>query len=237
MRALNDSDFLGLWESGSRRHPLDQALLTLGVAFPEAAPEDLAFWPLGRRNRELIELYCRYFGSKLSGFTTCTDCGEKLEVEVDGRALAGAGPAREGEGGPMIDFQGEKFRVPTTRDLAGVAREENPRVAAVRLIEGCRVGAGGRDAWTDNDLAEIGERLAGADPLAEIRLRLRCPECGREEDQVLDLVAFFWAEIDARVRRLLRDIHTLASAYGWGEREILSLTESRRALYLEMVQT
>jgi hypothetical protein len=53
---------------------------------------------------------------------------------------------------------------------------------------------------------------------------------------MLDLPAFLWTEIEAQVRRLLLDIHTLAVAYGWSEREILSLSDARRRLYLEMVQ-
>jgi len=38
------------------------------------------------------------------------------------------------------------------------------------------------------------------------------------------------------VRRLLVEVHALASAYGWSEQEILSLSDARRRLYLEMVQ-
>ncbi|HUD55174.1 MAG TPA: hypothetical protein VMR02_08095 [Terracidiphilus sp.] len=43
-------------------------------------------------------------------------------------------------------------------------------------------------------------------------------------------------QIEARARRLLYEVHTLAAAYGWSEREILSLSAPRRALYLEMVR-
>jgi hypothetical protein len=32
------------------------------------------------------------------------------------------------------------------------------------------------------------------------------------------------------------DVHTLASAYGWSESEILSLNPARREFYLEMVR-
>ena len=35
--------------------------------------------------------------------------------------------------------------------------------------------------------------------------------------------------------RTLNEIHLLASAYGWSEGEILSLTAKRRRLYLQMV--
>ncbi len=83
---------------------------------------------------------------------------------------------------------------------------------------------------------ELGERMASADPMAETRLTLRCPECGEEWEETFDIVSFFWAEIEAQAKRLLFEIHTLALAYGWTESEILSLSEPRRALYLEMVR-
>ena len=51
-----------------------------------------------------------------------------------------------------------------------------------------------------------------------------------------DIAGFFWAELDAWARRLLREIHTLARFYGWSEAEILALSPLRRRCYLEMVQ-
>jgi hypothetical protein len=93
------------------------------------------------------------------------------------------------------------------------------------------------DSWSDEELEEIGERMAMADPLAEMRLTLHCPSCENDWEETLDIVTFLWAEIAARARRLLLEIHALASAYGWTETEILSLSENRRARYIEMVQS
>jgi len=71
--------------------------------------------------------------------------------------------------------------------------------------------------------------------MAEILVTLSCPVCGSECNQSLDIAAFLWEEIEARAKRLLMEVHALASAYGWTEKEILSLSECRRASYLEMV--
>ena len=54
MRALTHADFLSLWEKGRGLHPLDQGLLAIHAAFPEAR-ETVADWPLGQRNRALAE--------------------------------------------------------------------------------------------------------------------------------------------------------------------------------------
>jgi hypothetical protein len=91
-------------------------------------------------------------------------------------------------------------------------------------------------AWNDAELEQIGQRLALADPLAETQLALRCPACEQEWEETLDIVAFLWREIEARARRLVREIHWLAATYGWAEADILAMSAVRRALYLEMME-
>ena len=50
----------------------------------------------------------------------------------------------------------------------------------------------------------------------------------------LDAGQLLWEEIEARALVLLREVHHLASAYGWSEAQILALTPARRASYLAM---
>ncbi len=40
----------------------------------------------------------------------------------------------------------------------------------------------------------------------------------------------------SRAERLLREVHTLARAYGWSEGAILELGSARRERYLELVR-
>ena len=77
--------------------------------------------------------------------------------------------------------------------------------------------------------------MASADPMAEIHLVLDCPCCQHKWEAPFDIVAFLWREISAAARRLLREVHTIASAYGWTETEILALSPARRRIYLEIV--
>lgn len=232
MRALSNSDFLRLWERGSRLHSLDQALLVLGTALPEMPAAALADWPLGRRNAALAELRRTCFGSVMRSWVACPECRERMEFELDAAALAADGTPNEQ---PVV-VQGHAYRLPTSRDLAAVAHESDARCAALRLLQSCCAEDLGAAAWSDAELEQIGEQLAQADPLAETRLDLRCQACGHAWEESLDLSGYVWTEIEARARRLLLEIHALASAYGWSEGEILALSEPRRALYLEMVQ-
>jgi hypothetical protein len=236
MRVLSDTDLFRVWESGHRLHPLDRALVTLGAAFPETPHERLADWPLGRRNKALLELRCACFGSRIRALATCSGCGEKLEFDVDARAIAGADIRHGDAAQEPIVVNGEIFRLPTSRDLARAVKAIGGRGAAADILDSCRMTADEDAAWSDDEIEEIGERMAVADPLAEISLQLHCPACGRRWQESLDIASFIWEEIEARARRLIFAVHTLASAYGWSEAEILSLSEQRRALYLDMVR-
>jgi hypothetical protein len=238
MRALNNVDFLTLWENGHRLHPLDRALLAIRASLPEGSRDSNgspADWPLGRRNRALAQLRTLYFGPKLQGWMSCTQCGEKLEFEVDCRTLANT---PEPAAGRQISVSGNTFRLPTSRDLALIASEHNPDKAALHLLQNCVIPS--PDAvtpatWSDTTVEEVAQQMALADPLAEISLGFECPVCQHTSEEILDLPSFLWTEIESRARRLLLEIHALATAYGWAESAILAMTDIRRATYLQMV--
>lgn len=215
-------------------HPLDRGLLALSMALPSPS-EDLADWPLGRRNRILFDLHCKAFGSRLQGWTSCTSCGEKVEFDLDAKVLVSA-QGEELGWQETLTVGSERFRLPTSRDLAEVMTASDARPAALRLLERCRESRPEPLVLSDAMLEEVEEKMASADPMADIRLALLCPTCSHEWDGTLDIARFVWAEIDSRARRLLWEVHHLARAYGWTEAETLSLPAARRAVYLEMVQ-
>jgi hypothetical protein len=238
MRSLRNLDFLELWEMGAGLHPLDQGLLAIQAAFPEASYQELANWPLGRRNQALAAVHCASFGPEFQCWTSCPQCGEKIEVSLDGRFVASREATSALE--PVV-VDGYAFRPPTSRDLARLARDgaanQNDLALAVRLLlETCRVEKDSPVEWREEFVAQVEEKLADADPLAEILLTFECPACGAVCDKPLDLPAFLWAEISSAGRRLLSEVHVLASAYGWTEPAILALSDARRASYLEMVR-
>jgi hypothetical protein len=231
MRALSSSEFLGLWERGQRLHPLDRGLLALQAASPGDSWDALAELPLGERNRRLAELRGDCFGPRLEGWVACPECAERLEFDLDGEHLAAADFGR-----PVV-WRGQPFRLPCSRDVACAARHPDPAQAVGVLLERCRLGPEpGPGMWSPEQMDEIGDLMSLADPLAETRLELACSHCGHRWDELLDIAAFLWTEIEAQVRRLLLEVHALASAYGWSEAEILSLGDQRRSLYLEMVR-
>jgi hypothetical protein len=238
MRALTQADCLVLWESGQGLHPIDQGLLAVNAVFPETRDESVADWPLGRRNRALVQLYCANFGSKLRGWTSCRQCGEKLEFAADGKSMAQSAPH---DSAAVVSEAGRSFRLPTSRDLARIAAASEVSAAVPLLLDLCLISQLSEDPapsieLSEEELERIGDRLALADPLAEILLDFECPVCKESFTEALDLASFIWSELENRARRLLSDVHTLASAYGWSEAEILSLSQQRRNFYLKQVQ-
>ncbi len=213
MWALSQADCLALWESGQGLHPLDQGLLAIQMAFPETRGESVADWPLGRRNRALAELRCALFGRWIRGWSACEACGEKVEFGVDGAAISEhSTPDSE----VKVKVGNRAFRLPSSRDLAQVATETDPESAAGRLLELCSISSDGEGHAADlseQQLDLIGEKLAEADPLAEILLHFDCPVCGHPFDQPLDVASFLWAEIEGRAKKLLLDVYALAVSF------------------------
>ncbi len=232
MRTLSSSETLKLWERGARWHPLDRGLLALHFAGqPEA--ENVADWPLGRRNRALLELYAAWFGSLLEAWAACPQCGERLEFQLKVRDLEL--PSSADERNAMVTVGEQTFRLPTSRDLAKAIASGDEQKAAIALLELCRVSDAGSFGLTDEVIEKVGDGLATADPMAETQVSLICPACDHEWNDSIDIARFIWAEVEARARRLLWEVHSLASAYGWSESETLALSNERRAMYLELL--
>jgi len=233
MHILTQADLLVLWEIGRLLLPLEQGILALETAFPDER-KNVADWPIGQRNRALVQLHCASFGQRLRGWTACRECAEKLEFEIDGQALLERVPATHEQ---FVVVHGQRYRLPTSRDLAAVIHEPDPMTGARRLMDQCStVDKLPTNSWTEEDVDTVGQSMAAADPLAEILLSFDCPSCGAYFEEILDFPSFVWAEIDARVSRLLFEVHTLALAYGWSQSEILSMSTARRQFYLKILR-
>ncbi len=240
MRALTAAALLDVWERAYGQTPAAQALALLGAACPETPPADLAVWPVGRRDGTLLALRAQTFGPALTAQATCPACGERLELPLAAADLAASGAAPDAA--PLhvtLDGYDVEFRVPAAGDLAALAAA-GPDAARWLLARCVRVAthdgaACAAEALPPAVVAAVAERMAAADPLADIRLALTCPACDHAWRAPFDIVSYLWAEVDAWAYRLLREVHTLAAAYGWSEEAILALSPWRRQCYLGML--
>jgi hypothetical protein len=135
-----------------------------------------------------------------------------------------------------------RFRLPTSRDLAEVVAAPDATQGLRRLVARCVIAMDGDAATVPRDMPpELVESLSramlDADPRPEITLALNCPECGHAWHMPFDIADFFWVEVSALAKRLLREIDVIARAYGWSEAEILRLPARRRQSYLELIES
>jgi hypothetical protein len=159
----------------------------------------------------------------------CERCGTRLELALDLDAMLSqldADAALQGS-----DSGEAPLRAPTLRDLACIAVAPSPETAVQMLLERCSGQAPGGAVLP---LSEAERRLEALDPAADIALALTCEECGHRWPASVDVGALLWGEVAARATQLLHDVHRLAAAYGWTERDILALSAQRRAAYLEL---
>jgi hypothetical protein len=136
-----------------------------------------------------------------------------------------------------------RFRLPDSLDLAAAAQAPSRAAARRVLVERCvRAARANRSQPLTEDAAEqaamrIGERLSRLDPLATFELDVHCDACGQTSATPLDVVDYVWSELTMLAGRLLREVHVLATAYGWSEADILALSDTRRQAYLDVVQS
>lgn len=236
MQAPTAFELLAVWERCSGRTPAERGVELLALASPDE-PAELT---VGRRDELLLDLRERTFGSRLAAGGRCAACGESVEFSLDADELHVAESEPPAELSLAVDRYELRFRLATGGDLAAVSRAPSAEIARGRLLERCVVEA--RHDGAEVPVATLppavtvalAERMAAADPQADVALALTCPACGHSWTAAFDPASFLWSELDTWARQTLHDVHTLATAYGWSESEVLALG-ARRRVYLELV--
>ena len=240
MRTPSTPALLDAWESGLGKDFARCGLALLAAACPDTVAETLAELSIGERDRRLLLLREAVFGPHMTALATCARCGETLEFELTASDLLSSPPADDETMKLAVD-RGDwhlELRVPDSRDL--IAAADAPERAAETLFArtlriATRAGATVEAAAVPDALrAAAAECVAAADPQADLQLALTCASCGYAWQAPFDIVSFLWTELDAWAGRMLHEVHMLASAYGWAERDILALSPARRRHYLRL---
>lgn len=241
MRPLDTADLLRAWEQGLALAPAERALLLLAAAEPDTSPEQLARRSVGQRDAGLLLLREWTFGPAMDCVAVCPVCAEQLELALNTADLRLSAP--EPPDLIRIEVGGYEIcaRVPCAGDLLALERCGDHHAARRQLLACCLLDARRADAAVPigqlppEVLGAVAEGMAEADPLALLQVALTCPQCEHRWESIVDIIPFFWSEITSWAYHQLRDVHLLASAYGWREAEILALSPTRRRAYLDMV--
>ncbi|WP_394840111.1 hypothetical protein LVJ94_24810 [Pendulispora rubella] len=245
MRALSSNDVLRIWEAAEGRGHVERGLVMLREARPDLAEDACCDLTIGQRDAHLLDLHMTTFGRPFSCVAICPECSERLEVEFtadDVHASASGGADRDGansnEGVVRWEDYEVAFRVPTSRDLLHArTRRSVPEARGVllsRCVSAARAGVACDPATLPEELTtRVADRMRVADPQADVRVELSCPDCSHAWTADFDVVSYLWTEIRATASRLIREVHELASRYGWSEDAILALSHVRRQMYLD----
>jgi hypothetical protein len=243
MRALTNAEILEVWERGWQAMPAQRAVLLLATASSEIAPGEIADYSVGRRDARLLRLRGLMFGPKVVSLTHCPKCGASVELEfnVDDFSAPALPAESVSDSTIVVDDYEVSFRLPNSLDQIAIAKTPDTDEARRTLLSRCVKSARREGAEVLPELlpqpvmTAMTGRMAELDPLASVFLAVNCPDCQCQWQSLFDVCDFFWRELSSYARRLLQEVHLLASAYGWSEGEILSLSSGRRRLYLEMV--
>lgn len=230
MVPLTAAALLTTWERAVRQDPVERALTLLTAV--RAADGDDAAVDVGTRDVLLARLLLAVAGPTVWALARCGSCAEPLDVPVDIAAVARL-PVHQPQTRFSTTVEGRTvgFRLPTTEDLLAV-RATEPETAHRRLLARCLEADDLPPGVADAVDAAL-EELA---PAGAVELVITCPGCGLDTRAALDVAALLWADLELRVADLLDEVHRLATAYGWSEAEILTLSPPRRAAYLELTE-
>jgi len=239
MHPLSAAQLLDAWEQGLSEPAYRRALPLLAAASADFSIDEVAALSVGERDHWLLTLREWTFGSELVSIANCSGCDERLEWTANAADLyveKEAEPVRELS--LNADGYSINFRLPNTGDLAAIAECVDVAAAHSSLLSKCVLTASFDGSQTpisklpSDIVTAIAERMAAADPQADLKFDLNCPACGANWQALFDIESFFWSELNAWAQRILLEVHLLASAYGWRESDILNLSPWRRQFYL-----
>jgi hypothetical protein len=243
MRALAGEVLLAAWEQSAPSHELLRPLMVLSAAYADAGPTQLGALPIAERNLMLLRLHRLSFGPVLRVFGVCQQCGARLEFEVPVAEMTAHVEGRSAADPIVWSEDGRQYRLRpvSTDDLVATLSALDLDAAQELLLRRCLEVSPpvetGQPAGTPAVPVSpaVLRRFEELHAAAELSCAIECPSCACREVLDFDIARFLWAEVQTAARRLLGEIHELASAYGWSQQDIAAMSPTRRRAYLELL--
>ncbi len=213
----------------------------LSALHPKLGEEDIANLSVGEKDARLLRARELFFGPDMIQIADCPQCQSRVEWSLNTKTLldSNTNPPPPGKILELIqDGYRIRFRLPDCRDmaLALTCPEDPARVLSRCILEMERDGkATDFESLPMEILEAVGQKMEETDSLADVRMPLSCPDCGREWECWFDIASYLWQEMNHWAERMIQCVHLLARNYGWSEKDILNMNPARRRLYLEML--
>jgi len=231
----------------------DEALKMLGsllngTGTGEHAKSKAASLTVPERDRLLGQVLINTFGELITSTVDCLHCEQPFDIDFSLKKLVAdlnkdleteiAGNGTPVETLPDGTFRlpdGRRFRHPTGVDEQALSNL--PQLEAVQhLLNRCQVEGPPIDG-NEEAGAVVQEAMAATAPILKKDLAAVCPECATHQTFNFDVQYYLLRALIGERGRLTREIHCLASAYGWSLSEILGLPRSQRRRLVELVSS
>lgn len=240
MYPVTAKELLAAWERGLSQPGARRLVTVLAALYPEHSEDYLLKLPLGRRDTLALDAHERLFGKQLVSLAACPACHEQLELNL---SVTDIQVSQSGTPELTCERDGFRleFRLPDTLDVLLAQSASSVAEAHQLLLGRCLVSATAEsrhyraDELPEPVLATMETAMSEADPQANIQLDLSCPACRHAWLAAFDVAAFVWKEIHAWAQRILAEVHLLAKTYAWHEADILTMSPTRRRLYLDQI--
>lgn len=236
LRDLRGTDEVAIdGTSSSAATALLDRLLIEAPSIASVVPGDAADLALADRDRLLATLYSECFGDRIEGSVQCPECGELRDIDFSlealQRSLEPENPRADGPNaeGVYTLGDGRQFRLPTSRDLDAVAALSSDK-ARVALLERCLVSG---DPAIDPETVEAAMEEVG--PVLNLDLPRTCPECQAPQSVHFSIESYLMHALAHERQWLIREVHYLATAYGWSLKEILGLLRRDRRAFVSVI--
>jgi hypothetical protein len=233
-RTPDSAALLDAWEAAlSEPEPLRAPALLVSLGWCDA-PDALARTTIGETDRSLFALRHLLFGPTLDCVVACPSCGALLEFDSSTADIMPPAPTVVAQRVSLLDGLLE-CRPPVNADVSELLGRGS--IDSRQLLEVCLLGdvdaiQGVADEDCDRALAE----LAHADPGSSVEIAIDC-SCGHQWIDEFDIRSYLMAELTDWAARALRDVHRLASRYGWSESSILRMSPWRKRIYLDACES
>lgn len=182
----------------------------------------LATLTMGDRDRALAGLYGMLYSNNITAEALCAGCEARYELAFKLSALiASRRPDGRAIGDPpTVKIGRSRVRLPRRSDVWGTAEDLLSRLTVAGPVPNANAA---------------GEVLEAADPTLDFDLIGACPECGDHQAVPFSIGPFLEATFQRDLAFLAREVHLIASGYGWSLAEILSLSRAERQSYARLL--
>lgn len=230
LRSLNGADEASISDGGDLAATALVDRLLVSVPGTSVGPGSIWELSVSDRDRLLASLFRLHFGEAVEGHVRCRHCSEEFEFTHTVSALLdyltpeslqlSSGPDDDG----VFETEGGRFRLPTLGDQRSI-QGLDVDAAARELLSRCVF-----DEIEEDDVDNVEAAMAEAGPVLDFDMDAHCPECDGAHTIHFDIREHLFSALVGDRPWLIREVHSIARAYGWSREAIMELSrEDRRA--------